>query len=137
MTSPRLIYGTVTIGIENDLRQVADLAWAMSVRWGMSPEIGPLALAGPEEGNFLEEGLVPGQSRPYGEATAELVDIATRRIVHECYAQALDLLRHERDQLEILAAALLRQESLDEAEIRLVTGLNTPALSESPVAVGW
>ena len=131
-----LIYGTVTTGAENDLRQVGDLARAMSTRWGMSPEIGPLALAGPEEGNFLEEGLAPGQARPYSEATAELVDIATRRIVHECYEQALDLLRHERGRLEALAAALLRQESLDEAEIRLVTGLNAPARSESPVAVG-
>jgi cell division protease FtsH len=102
----------------------------------MSPEIGPLALAGPEEGNFLEDGLVPGQARSYSEATAELVDIATRRIVHECYAQALDLLRHERDRLEALATALLRQESLDEAEIRLVTGVTAPTRPESPVAIG-
>ncbi|HEY3230618.1 MAG TPA: ATP-dependent zinc metalloprotease FtsH, partial [Roseiflexaceae bacterium] len=41
----QVIYGTVTTGAENDIKQVTDLARAMVTRWGMSPEVGLLALS--------------------------------------------------------------------------------------------
>ncbi len=130
----QIIYGSVTTGAENDLKQVTDLARAMVTRWGMSPEVGLLALAGTEEGNFLETGVGPGASRPYSEETARAVDHATRRIVDECYAKAVDLLTRERRRLEALAEALLREESLDEEQMRAVTGLEDRRVAESPIA---
>ncbi len=56
-----VVYGTITTGAENDIRQVTDLARAMVTRWGMAPEIGLIALDTREEGNFLDSGLAGGR----------------------------------------------------------------------------
>jgi len=114
----RLVYGVVTTGAENDLQQVTRIAHEMVVRWGMSPKVGPLNY-GDGDG-----GLV--QQRPYGEATAQLIDDEMRRIADECLADAEKLLTEHRSQLDALAQALLRNDSLDEAGIIEVTGLGRP-----------
>ena len=129
-----IVFNSITTGAENDIKQVTDLARAMVTRWGMSPEAGLLALSGSEQGNFLDGALAPGATRPYSEETARVVDAATRRIVDECYAKAVDLLTRELPRLEALAEALLREESLDEAEMRAVTGLGDRRTSEHPIA---
>jgi cell division protease FtsH len=46
-----------------------------------------------------------------------------RRVLDESYADALRLLRLRRQELDALAKALLEHESLDQQEIRRVTGL--------------
>jgi cell division protease FtsH len=79
-----------------------------------------------------DEGLPPAfQHQPYSEATSELIDAEVRRIVQECHREADRLLAGHRDKLEALARALLKEESLNEKEIREVTGLLEPAVEES------
>ena len=74
-------------------------------------------------------------TRPYSEETAQAIDEATRRIVDECYATAVDLLTRERGRLEALTEALLREESLNEAQMLEVTGLqHHPDLEERAAA---
>src|SRR5712692_974729 len=127
----RLVYGVVTTGAENDLQQVTRIAREMVVRWGMSPKVGPLNLSDGDGGMF--------QQRPYGEATAQLIDEEIRRIAEECQADAEKLLTEHRSQLDALARALLRSDSLDEQEILKVTGvkqagpIEVRAQPESPV----
>ncbi|HEV2139712.1 MAG TPA: ATP-dependent zinc metalloprotease FtsH [Candidatus Dormibacteraeota bacterium] len=110
-----LVYGIVTTGAENDLQQVTRIAREMVVRWGMSPKVGPLNYSD-GDGSML-------QQRPYGEATAELIDEEVRRIAEECQEEAEKLLADHRPQLDALARALLRNDSLDEAEVLEVTGV--------------
>jgi cell division protease FtsH len=129
----QVVYGTVTTGAENDLKQVTEIARAMVTRWGMSQEVGLLALSGNEEGNFLEQSPVDSATRPYSEETAQAIDAATRRIVDESYAKALDLLKSNRARLDGLAHALLREESLGEAQMREATGLPKHPAAESVV----
>jgi cell division protease FtsH len=79
-------------------------------RWGMSPAIGPVSVL-----------PSPGQESPAGAdgvapATRELVDTETRRIIEECYEQALTTLRSSRDRLDRLARTLLDRETLEEDE---------------------
>jgi cell division protease FtsH len=115
----RLIYGVVTTGAENDLRQVTEIARQMVLRWGMSAKLGPVSFATPND-----DGLPAAfQHQPYSEATAELIDAEVRRIVEECESEATRLLTAHRPQLVRLAQALLEAESLDEAEILAVTGI--------------
>src|SRR5881296_309302 len=112
-----LIYGVVTTGAENDLQQVTRIAHEMVVRWGMSPKVGPLNFAGADGDGGIY------QQRPYGEATASLIDAEIRRIAEECQAEAEKLLGEHRAQLDALAKALLKDDSLDEQEILAVTGI--------------
>jgi cell division protease FtsH len=113
----RLVYGVVTTGAENDLQQVTRIAHEMVVRWGMSPKVGPLNFSDNDGGMFPQ--------RPYGEATASLIDDEIRRIAEECQSEAERLLGEHRSQLDALAHALLRNDSLEEAEILQVTGIRT------------
>jgi len=106
----------------------------MVTRWGMSPEVGLVQVEGVEEGNFLDGGMLPGQGRPVSDEMAHAIDSATRRIVDECYAKAFDSLRTNRERLDDLAHALLREESLNSQQIREVTGLVDRPLEENPVA---
>jgi cell division protease FtsH len=99
--SEEVVYGDVTTGAESDLDNASQIARQMVGRWGMSPAIGPITVL-----------PTPGQESPYGldgaaPATRELVDTETRRIIEECYAQALQTLRGNRDRLDRLAHALL------------------------------
>ena len=111
----KIVYGVVTTGAENDLMQVTRIAQQMVVRWGMSPKVGPL--------NYGENDGAAFQQRQYSEATAQLIDEEVRRISEECLADAEKLLQSHRAQLDALARALLKSDSLDEAEILEVTGV--------------
>ena len=131
----QIVYGTATTGAEDDLRQVTELARAMVTRWGMTQEVGLLALSSMDQGNFLETGVLTGQAKPYSEETAKAIDRATRDIVDSSYAKAIDLLAAERGRLDALAQALLREESLDLKGMLEVTGLPEREPTE-PVAAG-
>jgi cell division protease FtsH len=119
-----VVYGSRTTGAENDLQQATELARQMVTRWGMSEQVGPVTLA-PRENPFLGgmDALGVSGPRPYSEATAELVDTEMKRILRECYAEGLHVLQEHRSALDALAGALLDQETLEEQEIRQVTGL--------------
>ncbi len=126
----RLVYGVVTTGAENDLQHVTEIARHMVLRWGMSEKLGPLSFVAPQD-----EGLPPAfQQQPYSEATAVLIDAEVRAIVEECHRDAERLLTEHRAKLEVLAQALLKAESLDEKEIREVTGLPAPPVSDDTSA---
>lgn len=118
----QIVFGTVTTGAENDLKQINEIARAMVTRWGMSPEIGLLTPEVADSG-FLALGVGGGIGRPHSEATALAIDQAVRRIIDECYQIAIDLLTRERHRLDAMVEALLRDESLDEDQMREVTGL--------------
>jgi cell division protease FtsH len=121
----RIVYGIVTTGAESDLQQVTRIAREMVVRWGMSPKVGPLNFSGDDGSVF--------QQRPYSEATGQLVDDEIRRIAEECQADAEKLLTEHRAQLDTLAQALLKNDSLDEAEILQVTGIKAQTESQGAV----
>src|SRR5579859_8082209 len=131
-----VVYGTLTTGAENDMQQATDLARQMVTRWGMSEKLGPVTLA-PREDPFLARDPFAGMggSRPYSEATAEVVDAEVERILQECYADGVRLLREHRSELDRLARALLEHETLDEQEILKVTGIRpAPRIADTPLA---
>ena len=115
-----LVYGDITTGAESDLEQVTRIARQMVGRWGMSDAIGPVSIL-PAPGQ--EQIVLPGSADALSEATRNLVESETRRIVDECYARALEKLRENRARLDQLAAALLEHETLDELDAYRVAGL--------------
>ncbi len=132
-----IVYGSRTTGAENDMQQATDLARQMVTRWGMSDKLGPVTLA-PRDNPFLPGDQSPmlGASRPYSEQTAQEIDAEVERIMQECYAEGVKLLREHRPKLDALAKALIERETLDEDEILKVTGLpRARALEALPLPV--
>jgi len=113
-----VVFGEMTTGAESDLDQVSNIARQMVGRWGMSDAIGPRTVLPP-----------PGSESPLGldgvaPATKELIDSEIRRIVDECYAEAVRVLRDNRDRLDRLAHKLLETETLDEDDAYAAAGLS-------------
>ena len=116
-----LIFNMTSTGAENDLQQATSLARQMVTRWGMSERVGLVSISHNEGSEFLGPDFSMG--REHSETLATLVDQEVRRIIEECHTRARRLLEAERWRLEALAEALLREESLDEAEMLRVTEL--------------
>jgi cell division protease FtsH len=118
-----IVLGDVSTGAESDLDRVAMISRMMVGRWGMSPAIGQLAVLPRDDGAF------PGlDGRLPSEEVRRRVDAEVRRIVDECYSEAVALLHEHRDKLDSLANALLEHETLDEEGIRVALGLELPAV---------
>ncbi|MCQ4210536.1 MULTISPECIES: ATP-dependent zinc metalloprotease FtsH [Streptomyces] len=115
MAAEQVVYGVITTGAENDLEQVTNIARGMVARWGMSEKVGRLSA------------LPNDAQQAYGLAAApdtlDTIDGEMRRIVDECYEEACHKLRDHRDQLDALAAALLENETLEEADAYRVAGI--------------
>jgi cell division protease FtsH len=114
-----IIYGDVTTGAENDMEHASNIARQMVGRWGMSPAIGPVSVLPSSQDQAAADGVAP--------ATRELVDAETRRIIEECYEQALATLRGSRDRLDRLARTLLDRETLEEDEAYAAAGISPGA----------
>jgi cell division protease FtsH len=102
------------------MQQATTVARQMVTRCGMSARLGPVTPAPRHDpylpGSVAAEAL--GESTPHGETTATLVDAEVRRLLEECYSEAVRHLREHRHALDVLAGALLEQETLDAEAIR-------------------
>jgi len=110
-----VIFGEVSTGAYNDLRQATDLAKRMVVSYGMSEVIGPINLA-LENGNvFLGQDLV--LNKEHSEEMSSLVDKEIKSIVEGCYRSAVQLLKKHVDLLHQLAKKLLEVETLEAEQL--------------------
>jgi len=89
-------------------------------RFGMSERLGPVAYRGGEDHVFLGKEL--HESRDFSDGTARLIDEEVQRILREAEERAYQLLKDHRDQLELLAAALLEREELDRGDVAKLLG---------------
>jgi cell division protease FtsH len=112
-----LVFGDLTTGAEGDIKQVTELARRMVGRWGMSRQIGMIA---------VPESAGPGEHIP-SERLREAFDAETQRIVSVAFARVEELLRENRDALESLVQALLEHETLDEAAAYEAAGMPGPS----------
>jgi len=113
-----VVYGTVTSGAESDIQQLTQIARQMVGRWGMSDALGPIAvLPADGQGPFL-----PGASET-SESTQRLLDEEVRRLVDGAHEEVTRLLTEHRDQLESLAQALLKAETLDAPDAYAAAGV--------------
>ena len=104
-----VVYDSISAGAESDIQQLTMIARQMVGRWGMSREIGPIAVIPSEAQNPL----LPGVSQ-VSETTQRVVDEEVRRIVEEAHGEVTRLLGENRERLDSLTAALLAAETLDE-----------------------
>jgi cell division protease FtsH len=118
----------ITSGAQSDIKQATMLARQMVMTWGMGKELGPIMYSsdmGPE--------MYYGQGPEYSQKTAEAIDREIKRLVDEAYQKVTDLIQDSRDKLEALTQALLKYETLDAEEVRIVLEgkeLDKPTVSD-------
>ncbi len=117
--SEALVIGDITTGAENDLVQATRLARRMITRWGMG-SLGPVAFEADEEQPFL--GYQLSQGRDYSEATASRIDQEVERLLVERQTAVRELLKAARRELDTLAEALLKEETVAETGLVRILG---------------
>jgi len=122
--SEQLIFGEVSSGAAEDLKQATHLARHMISQWGMSEKIGPVAFRRGEEHIFLGREMT--QQRDFSEHTAEVIDEEVSRLLREIGEQVAKLLADNRHLLDTLAHALLQKETLEGDEIRALLQPDVP-----------
>jgi cell division protease FtsH len=130
----KVVFGDITTGAESDIQNLTQTARSMVGRWGMSDEVGPIAVTDGRQDGVLLPGAIPAS-----EPTQELVDREVRRIVDTAEDEVIELLERERDRLEALVQALLERETLDQPEAYEVAGVELPedeAAEEAKAAAG-
>ena len=108
-----MIFGDITTGPSNDLQVATSLARAMVTRWGMSNEIGPIALESDGGKTMFGQGV---NDREYSERVSALIDGEVSKIMNNSFAEAKSILSEKRKILDIIAKKLIEVETLEQAE---------------------
>ena len=126
-----IVFGHLNSGAANDLEQATSIARRMVREWGMSDAVGPMAWSSQQQ-VFLGEDLMTN-GREYSDETARMIDSEIGLILREQETRAKVLLEKNRAGLDLVAQALLEQETIDGATVaRLVQdGLGRPKIVEA------
>jgi len=105
-----IVFGRISTGAANDIKQATELAEKMVRSWGMSDALGPLSYAKNEEHIFL--GREIAQHRDYSEETARKIDDEMHTLINNAYSSAKKVLQENMDILHKLAELLLEKETV-------------------------
>jgi cell division protease FtsH len=115
-----IIYGETTTGTSNDIKQATEIARRMVTEWGMS-DLGYVSYGKEDEPLFL--GREIAQHKDYSDETARRIDSEVTKILETSLTEVRSILTKEKKQLVLLAEALVEQETLDDAQVRELLGL--------------
>lgn len=125
----KMVFNDVDSGAYSDIRQATILARQMITEWGMGEKVGPVY--------YGTDGMDPFFYAPkiaeYSQKTAELIDQEVKNLLDAAHAKVEHLLMQHRDKLEALAEALLKYETLDAEEVKIIISgrkLEKPTVSE-------
>ena len=112
-----LIFGkeNITSGAASDIEQATRLARAMVTRWGFSDKLGVVAYGENQEEVFLGHSVARTQN--ISAETAKVIDAEVKRLVHQGFDEARNILTTKLEDLHTLAKALLEYETLSGEEI--------------------
>lgn len=105
-TAEEIVFGDVTTGAQSDLIQATKLARQMVTQWGMG-SIGLAAVEGDDQ-----QDRYSALTRPYSDATAARIDADVQRLLDDAHKRASAILKSARLQLDQLAEALLKSETV-------------------------
>lgn len=108
----------ISSGAQSDIQMATSLARQMVTTWGMSEKLGPVAYE-PQTG--MEQIYFPMPSdKEYSDKTAEEIDGEVKRFMDQAYNMAKDLIQANHDKVETIANALLKYETLDAEDVKVI-----------------
>lgn len=109
-----LIFGDVTTGASQDLKEITRVAKDMVMKYGMSDKLGLINYDNSDSEVFIGKELT--HARSYGENIATEIDTEIRAIVDECYEDAKAIIVKHMDKLHACAELLLVKERINQEE---------------------
>jgi cell division protease FtsH len=108
----------ISSGASSDIQQATNIAREMVTAWGMSEELGLINYS-PDSGLKNEIYSMPGE-KDYSDKTAEEIDKEVKKITNEALKKARTLIEENKDNVEKIAQALLKYETLDAEDVKLI-----------------
>ena len=121
-----VVLNTMTNGAAQDIQDATSVARSMVVLYGMSDQFGMMALAS-RRNQYLDGGY----GMDCAQDTAAAVDQAVKELLTQCYNQAVQVIRENREDMDKVVAYLLEKETITGAEMVAILEGRDPALADN------
>ena len=124
-----VVMNTMTNGASQDIQDATNVARNMVAMFGMSDEFGMMALAS-RRSQYLDGGY----GMDCAQDTAARMDQAVKVLLDQCYRQAVEVIKANREDMDKVVAYLLQKETITGAEMVAIIEGRDPELVENPYA---
>ena len=122
-----VVMHTMTNGASQDIQEATGIARNMVAMYGMSDEIGMMAL-----GSIRNQYLDGGYGLDCAQDTAAVMDREVKRILEECYKEAVKVIEENRDDMDKVVAYLLEKETITGGEmVAILEGRDPESVEEA------
>ena len=117
----KIVFGDLTTGPSNDLQVSTALARDMVTKYGMSEDLGPIALEGAEGKTIFGRGV---NEKDYSEEVGAMIDKEVSKIMKEAHQKAEQIIIEHRPLLDIIAKRLIETETIERDEFESILAAN-------------
>ena len=121
-----VVLNTMTNGAAQDIQDATSVARSMVVLYGMSDQFGMMALAS-RRNQYLDGGY----GMDCAQDTAAAVDQAVKELLTQCYNQAVQVIKENREDMDKVVAYLLEKETITGAEMVAILEGRDPATADN------
>ncbi|MBR6050312.1 MAG: AAA family ATPase, partial [Clostridia bacterium] len=114
-----VLFDDISGGASNDIQRATAIARQMVTKYGMSETIGNINLGSERSDEEVFLGRDFYSSKNYSEETAALIDAEIKKIVDEAYETALNIVRGNKDKLDLVVEFLMKHEVMDRDEFEM------------------
>lgn len=110
-----IVFGKISTGALSDLERITKLAYSIVTIYGMNEKIGNISFYDSKQSDY-------SFTKPYSDATAELIDKEVKALIDKAYARTKELLNEKREELNIVANELLDKEIIFQQDLERLIG---------------
>ncbi|MFD2785389.1 ATP-dependent zinc metalloprotease FtsH [Hymenobacter rubripertinctus] len=111
-----IVFGKISTGALSDLERITKVAYSIVTMYGMNEKLGNVSFYDSKGQNEY------GFTKPYSEATSQMIDEEVRTIIAQAYVRTKELLTERRHELEVIAKELLEKEVLLQDDLQRLVG---------------
>lgn len=110
-----LTFGKISTGALSDLERITKLAYSIVTVYGMNDKVGNMSFYDSKQSEY-------NFTKPYSDATAELIDKEVKILIDQAYERTKKLLKTRKKELEIIAKELLEKEIIFQNDLERLIG---------------
>ncbi len=110
-----IIFGKISTGALSDLERITKMAYSIVTVYGMNDKIGNLSFYDSKQSDY-------NFTKPYSDATAELIDKEVKTLIDKAYQRTKKLLVEKKKDLEVVAKELLDKEIIFQSDLERLIG---------------
>jgi cell division protease FtsH len=113
----KVFFGNFSTGSSDDIAKATQIARGIALKYGMVEELGHISYEDPGEKYLENSGYFSGHKN-YSEKVAEKIDMKIKELVDEAFNKALQIIKNNREGIDLAAKELLVKEILSEDDLR-------------------